>query len=75
MILAGDVNPGDLIKEVGGTARQALSSLNEETVCSIVILVSCEGRKLVMGNETDEEVLVALNVLGKKTLITSFYFM
>lgn len=39
----------------------------------LAILVSCVGRKLVLGQRTEEEVEVAQEILGADTVITGFY--
>ncbi|HEX7635566.1 MAG TPA: FIST N-terminal domain-containing protein [Noviherbaspirillum sp.] len=40
---------------------------------ALAILVSCVGRKLVMGDRIDEEIETVASLLGKKTLVTGFY--
>jgi hypothetical protein len=40
---------------------------------SVAILVSCVGRKLVMGNRVDEEVEAVGEVFGSKATLTGFY--
>lgn len=40
---------------------------------SLAILVSCVGRKLVMGDRVDEEVEVVVETLGADTEVTGFY--
>ena len=40
---------------------------------ALAILVSCVGRKLVMGDQIDDEVLVVAEKLGKNCSITGFY--
>lgn len=40
---------------------------------SLAILVSCVGRKLVMGARVDEEVEAVAEVFGRKAMITGFY--
>lgn len=37
------------------------------------LLVSCSGRKLVMGARVDEEVEAVADVFGKKAVVTGFY--
>jgi hypothetical protein len=39
----------------------------------LAILVSCVGRKLVMGNRVDEEVEAVAEVLGQDAILTGFY--
>ena len=40
---------------------------------SLAILVSCVGRKLVMGERVDEEVEAVGDVLGHHAVLTGFY--
>src|SRR5574343_273568 len=40
---------------------------------SLAILVSCVGRKLVMGSRVDEEVEAVGKVFGNRTVLTGFY--
>jgi hypothetical protein len=40
---------------------------------SLAILVSCVGRKLVMGSRVDEEVEAVGEVLGNNSILTGFY--
>ncbi|CAK0772675.1 FIST C-terminal domain-containing protein [Gammaproteobacteria bacterium] len=40
---------------------------------ALAILVSCVGRKLVMGDRVDEEVEAVAAVLGQKSVLTGFY--
>lgn len=44
-----------------------------EVVPSLALLVSCVGRKLVMGARVDDEVDVVVEVLGKHTRVAGFY--
>lgn len=39
----------------------------------LAILISCVGRKLVLGERTEEEVESVRDILGEETLITGFY--
>ena len=39
----------------------------------MAILVSCVGRKLVMGGRVDEEVEAVGDVFGQKAVLTGFY--
>ena len=50
-------------------ARAKLSDLGE----SLALLVSCVGRKLVMGARVDEEVEAVAEVFGKHATVTGFY--
>jgi len=40
---------------------------------TLSLLISCVGRRLLMGSDTDEEVDAARRVLGSETLLTGFY--
>jgi hypothetical protein len=84
LTLAGDIDPNGYLKlmhsstekliEGAETAAQhatdSSSSVNTE---SLGILVSCVGRKLVMGDRVDEEVEAVADELGKNTTVTGFY--
>ena len=39
----------------------------------LALLVSCVGRKLVMGGRVDEEIEAVAEVLGKNAVLTGFY--
>ncbi len=39
----------------------------------LAILVSCVGRKIILGNRIDEEVEAVSEIFGSKTLLTGFY--
>ena len=83
LILAGDIdgegylrlmhanNEGliDGAETAAGLARDGLGSANG----GLGILVSCVGRKLVMGDAVDEEVEVVSHVLGRQLPLTGFY--
>jgi len=53
-------------------AEAAATALDAEKT-SLAILVSCVGRKLVMGSRVDEEVEAVAEVFGHKALLTGFY--
>ncbi|MBI3229804.1 MAG: FIST C-terminal domain-containing protein, partial [Burkholderiales bacterium] len=40
---------------------------------ALAVLVSCIGRKLVMGDRVDEEIEAGADVLGKNTTVTGYY--
>jgi hypothetical protein len=83
LILAGDVvedgylrlmhaDTDSLVEGAEIAAEKALGQLGalEE---SLALLVSCVGRKLVMGARVDEEVEAVSAVLGKRAAVTGFY--
>jgi hypothetical protein len=54
-------------------AAATLSMLGGNADDSLAILVSCVGRKLVMGGRVDDEVEAVADVLGSQALLTGFY--
>lgn len=82
MTFAGDIPKGALVRFmkanldrlVDASSVAAQSSLKSfDSSAEFAILVSCVGRKLVLGQRTEEEVEVAREVFGDKTIITGFY--
>lgn len=82
MIFAGDVPEGskvrfmmanrDRLTEAASTAaRQAVADADQRP--EVALLVSCVGRKLVLGSRTEEEVEAVRNVFGPATAIAGFY--
>jgi hypothetical protein len=82
MTFAGDIPMGALVRfmkanldrlvDASSTAAQN-SLIPLEKPAEFALLVSCVGRKLVLGQRTEEEVEVAREVFGEKTVITGFY--
>jgi len=83
LVLAGDVINGgylrlmhastdSLVEGAEVAAQKALASLDSVEE-SLAVLVSCVGRKLVMGARVDEEVEAVAAVFGKHTTVTGFY--
>ena len=81
MTFAGDMPEGScaqlmrgnfdrLIQGAATAAEQALNAVADEQVA---ILVSCIGRKLLLGQRIAEEVEAVQGVLGKATHLTGFY--
>jgi hypothetical protein len=81
MTFAGDVPQGycgqlmrgnfdRLIEGAANAAEQALNAVADEQVA---ILVSCIGRKLLLGQRISEEVEAVQDVLGSGTHLTGFY--
>jgi hypothetical protein len=82
MTFAGEIPKGALVRFmkanldrlVDASSVAAQSSLKSfDSSAEFAILVSCVGRKLVLGQRTEEEVEVAREVFGDKTVITGFY--
>jgi hypothetical protein len=83
LILAGEIDPDGYLrlmhastdKLVSGaeSAAEAAVSMLQNSGESLAILVSCVGRKLVMGNRVDEEVEAVGEVFGQAGTLTGFY--
>ncbi|UCV22905.1 FIST signal transduction protein [Ferribacterium limneticum] len=83
LILAGEIDPDGYLrlmhastdKLVNGaeSAAEAAAAMAQGAGESVAILVSCVGRKLVMGNRVDEEVEAVGDVFGKAGVLTGFY--
>jgi hypothetical protein len=82
LTFAGDVPTGylcklmrtnldSLIDNAGMAAESAQSS--KQDVNGLCLVVSCVGRRLVMGQMTEEELEVVQERLGDATVITGFY--
>ena len=54
-------------------AAQAAHRMFESDRDGVAILISCVGRKLVMGGRVDEEVEAVARVFGSGATITGFY--
>lgn len=54
-------------------AAQAVAAMGGKTDGGLAILVSCVGRKLVMGDRVDDEVAAVAQMLGRQTALTGFY--
>lgn len=83
LILAGEIDPDGYLrlmhastdKLVNGAeaAAAAAADMLQSNGDMLAILVSCVGRKLVMGNRVDEEVEAVGDVFGDKAVLTGFY--
>lgn len=83
LILAGDIEPDGYLRLMHATtdslingAQAAAEKVREaelpEGNC-LALLVSCVGRKLVMGAHVDEEIEAVADVFGQNAAITGFY--
>lgn len=83
LVLAGEIIPDGFLrlmhastdKLVNGaeSAAETAASMIQAPGESLAILVSCVGRKLVMGERVDEEVEAVGDVLGHHAVLTGFY--
>ena len=82
MTFAGELPKGSLVRFmkanfdrlIDASAKAAQDSITPfGNSPDLAILVSCVGRKLVLGQRSDEEVEAAREVLGSDTVITGFY--
>lgn len=83
LILAGDIDPegylqlmhanADRLIDGAASAALAANDRSPNPGQNLGLLVSCVGRKLVMGERIDEEIEAVANVFGTNTLIAGFY--
>ncbi len=83
LVLAGDIDPNGFLRLmhastealVNGaeTAAKTTRRMVESCGAGLAVLISCVGRKLVMGDHVDEEVEVVAQALAGGTVITGFY--
>lgn len=82
MMLAGDVPKGSKVQLMMATVDDIAQGANKAAQLAmkgrvkdpeLAILVSCVGRKLVMGQRTEEEVEEVVSVIGDQTVVTGFY--
>lgn len=83
LTLAGAIDPDGYLKLMHAStdglvdgaeaAAEAAKAMQAAGGDSLAILVSCVGRKLVMGDRVDEEVEAVGDVFGSKATLTGFY--
>ena len=82
MVLAGDVPEGSKVQLMmstvddiaeGASKAAHMAMKDRANKPELAILVSCVGRKLVMGQRTEEEVEEVVSVIGEDVLVTGFY--
>jgi len=84
LTLAGDIDPkgylrlmyastNKLVDGAENAAFQIIEKLLRAPEVSLSLLVSCVGRKLVMGGRVDEEIEAVAEVVGHQSVITGFY--
>ena len=82
LTFAGDIPEGSKVKlmkanfdrliDASSDAASICLAINERTP-KLAILISCVGRKLVLGNRISEEVEAIREIFGSKTALTGFY--
>ena len=83
LTLAGDIDPNgylqlmhassDRLIDGAEAAANAAKEMAAHPGGGIGLLVSCVGRKLVMGDRIDEEIEAVGDVFGQNTVLTGFY--
>ncbi len=83
LTLAGDIEPNGYLKlmhantdalvDGAEAAAQAARDMHQSAGQSLALLVSCVGRKLVMGGRVDEEVEAVGEVFGQGATLAGFY--
>jgi hypothetical protein len=84
LTLAGEIDPDGYLKLMHSNterlidgaetaARAVLGVVGNRPQGALAVLVSCVGRKLVMGERVDEEVEAVVDLLGRDTTVTGFY--
>lgn len=83
MVFAGDIPEGALVqlmkanfdRLIDGAAEAAESGLStlDNDPAEFALLISCIGRKLVLGQRIEEEIEVCSSIFGKNTIHAGFY--
>ena len=81
LILAGDIDPNAYLRLmhaqtdalVNGAEAAAQAAKPTSTETGLALLVSCVGRRLVMGDRVDEEVDAVDDVFRHKAMLAGFY--
>lgn len=83
MVFAGDVPVGSKVRFMNANFDKLIDAASDAANNSLVqfsavspklsILISCVGRKLILGERIEEEVEAVRNVFGSKTIISGFY--
>jgi hypothetical protein len=82
MVFAGDIPNGSKVrfmkanfnKLVDAATHAAGQAFNKLAAApQLALLISCVGRKIILGKRTEEEVEAVADTFGNKTLLTGFY--
>lgn len=83
MTFAGDVPEGSLVRFMKANFDKLIDAASEAAQQTFItklvsnpklaLLISCVGRKIILGSRTEEEVEAVHEVFGDNTLVTGFY--
>jgi len=83
MVFAGDIPEGSYVRfmkanfdklvEASMNAAAATLQQNARQAPKLALLISCVGRKLILGKRTDEETEAIKDIFGPATFLTGFY--
>ena len=82
MVFAGDIPEGSRVRFMKANFDRLIDAASDAAVnClninskspKIALLISCVGRKLILGNRIDEEVEAVSEIFGKETSLVGFY--
>lgn len=83
MIFAGDLPEGSLVRFMKANFEKVIDAASDAAQKSIAqfdvkepslsLLISCVGRKIILGNRIDEEIDAVREIFGNKTIISGFY--
>jgi len=83
MVFAGDVPVGakvrfmkanfDKLVDAAAQASNIAFTMNLKETPKLALLISCVGRKLILDNRIEEEVMAVSEAFGSGTLLTGFY--
>jgi hypothetical protein len=82
MTFAGDIPVGSKVRFMKANFDRLIDAASDAaTTClkmnstnpKLAILISCVGRKLILGNRTEEEIEAVSEIFGQQTLLTGFY--
>lgn len=83
LTLAGDIDPegflqlmhasSDRLVSGAETAARAAGGMPDHPEAGLALLISCVGRRLVLGERVEEEIEAVGDILGEATTMTGFY--
>lgn len=83
LTMAGEIEPGGSLRFMQASVERLVNGAEDAAEAArrargdpeaLAILVSCVGRKLVMGDRVDEELEAVADTLGPGVKLTGFYF-